>query len=135
MISLFINYVTTMWKDPLVDLTTLAVISTLGMMPFICVCLFVIYSLKKIQNKTLIFFVSVFTAGYAVIYPYKLYDLLETGYTYDNLLVFFIYLSGSIAAILITIISAKKALKKTAYATKNGVTKECKTIEKGNKND
>lgn len=135
MINLFIDYIIAMWQDPLIDFETLLISATLGAIPFICATAFALYNISRVYEKIILALVSIFTLMYALTYTHRLIVLIMNGYKHDDILKFFVYLSGSITAIIITTVYAKKALKKTAYATKNGITKECKTIEKENKND
>lgn len=129
MINLITNYITNMWQDPLINVETLLVFASIGIIPFLCVCVCSLYCLRRISNKTLIFLVSIFTLIYALTYTHKLILLFINGYNHNDLLQFFVLLSGSIAAIVITIAYARKHSRKTIHFHKNGITKECKTIE------
>lgn len=135
MINLITNYITNMLQDSLVNTKTLLILASIGVIPFLCVCICSLYCLQRVSNKTLMFLVSLITLMYALTYTHKLILLLANGYNHNDLLRFFVLLSGSIAAIVITIAYARKYSRKTIHFHKNGIAKECEIIkEKENKN-
>lgn len=135
MINLFIDYIIAMWQDPLINVETLLVFASIGVIPFLCVCICSLYCLRRISNKALMFLVSIFTLMYALTYTHKLILLFANGYNHNDLLRFFVLFSGSIAAIMITIAYARKYSRKTIHFHKNGITKECEIVkEKENRN-
>lgn len=134
MINLVTNYITGIVQDPLLDLATLSYIAILGMSPFVWLFLITLYVVFKIKNRILIYCISSLMIPYVVEYTYKVYLILESGYTQNSLLTFFINLSGSVTAICIMIVTARKSLEKTVTFKKNGVTKECRMSEVIKKN-